>query len=134
MSDPGDRTRVVLQWVEKADNDLKTAEHTLSLADDECPYDTVCFHAQQCAEKYIKGLLAHLAIDFPKSHDIGELVELLPSEMHPQISVREQEQLTDHAVATRYPGDWEPLTRCDAKAAVALAHQVRKSIRSHLPI
>ena len=38
---------VVRQWVQKAEHDLKNAEHTLTLEDD-CPFDTVCFHAQQC--------------------------------------------------------------------------------------
>ncbi len=40
---------VVRQWVEKADNDLRTAAHTLTLVEN-CPTDTVCFHAQQCVE------------------------------------------------------------------------------------
>ena len=43
-------------WVKKAESDLKTAEHTLTLKE-RCPFDTVCFHAQQCAEKYFKALL-----------------------------------------------------------------------------
>ena len=134
MSDLSDQARVVRQWVEKADNDLKNAEHTLLLGDEECPYYTVCFHAQQCAKKDIKALLAHLVIDFPKSHDIGELIGLLPPQMKPELSVREQEQLADHAVVTRYPGDWEPLTRDDADSAVTLAKRVRDSARRHLPL
>lgn len=60
-----DRTRVVRQWIEKADNDLRNATHTLSMGDD-CPYDTVCFHAQQCSEKYIKALLADHRSTFPR--------------------------------------------------------------------
>ncbi|MGA2770210.1 MAG: HEPN domain-containing protein [Bryobacteraceae bacterium] len=24
---------------------------------EDCPFDTVCFHAQQCVEKYLKALL-----------------------------------------------------------------------------
>lgn len=43
-------------WIKKAEGDLKTAEHTLTLKE-RCPFDTVCFHAQQCAEKYLKALL-----------------------------------------------------------------------------
>lgn len=66
------KLKVVRQWIEKAENDLKNAEHTLTMGDD-CPYDTVCFHAQQCVEKYIKALLSFLSINFPKSHDVGEL-------------------------------------------------------------
>ena len=45
-------------WIKKAESDLKTAEHTLTLKEN-CPFDTVCFHAQQCAEKYLKALLVY---------------------------------------------------------------------------
>ena len=56
MSDSAGAMRVVRQWVEKAEHDLRNAEHTLTLQDN-CPMDTVCFHGQQCAETYIKALL-----------------------------------------------------------------------------
>ena len=68
---------VVREWVAKADNDLKTAVHTLKLGQ-ECPTDTVCFHAQQCVEKYLKAYLVLQGVDFPKTHDIERLVALLP--------------------------------------------------------
>jgi hypothetical protein len=47
---------VVREWLLKADHDLKTAAHTLTLGK-QCPTDTVCFHAQQCVEKHIKACL-----------------------------------------------------------------------------
>jgi HEPN domain-containing protein len=50
---------VACEWATEADNDLKTAAHTLKLAD-KCPTDTVCFHAQQCVEKYLKAFLAYI--------------------------------------------------------------------------
>jgi HEPN domain-containing protein len=43
------RDKVVREWVDKAQNDLTTAEHTLGLGE-RTPTDTVCFHAQQCVE------------------------------------------------------------------------------------
>ncbi len=48
---------VVAEWVEKAEHDLTAASHTLKLGK-QCPTDTVCFHAQQCVEKYFKAVLA----------------------------------------------------------------------------
>jgi len=30
-------------WIKKAENDLKTAEHILTLKEN-CPFDIVCFH------------------------------------------------------------------------------------------
>jgi hypothetical protein len=41
---------VLREWLAKADNDLLTAAHTLTLGA-ACPTDTVCFHAQPCVEK-----------------------------------------------------------------------------------
>ena len=55
MNEPPESLRWVRQWIEKAEGDLRNAEHTLTLEQD-CPLDTVCFHAQQCAEKYLKAL------------------------------------------------------------------------------
>jgi hypothetical protein len=46
MTEPRDQLRPVRQWLEKAEHDLLNAEHTLTIRDEECPFDTVCFHAQ----------------------------------------------------------------------------------------
>ncbi len=53
---------VVREWVQKAENDLKNAANTLKMGED-CPTDTVCFHAQQCVENcwgrcFRKGFMA----------------------------------------------------------------------------
>ncbi len=42
-------------WVRTAEQDFRAAEYTLTLLDD-CPFDTICYHSQQCAEKYLKAL------------------------------------------------------------------------------
>lgn len=117
---------VVQSWVKKAENDLKNATHTLKMGDD-CPYDTVCFHAQQAAEKYIKALLTYFSVDFPKSHDIGELISLLSSHVVLNLEVEGQERLTDYATTSRYPGD-EALTRSDAEDALTLAKKVKAEV------
>lgn len=123
---------VIRQWTGKADNDLINAEHTLTLKKN-CPLDTVCFHAQQCVEKYIKALLSFKAIDFPKTHDISELIVLLPKGIRPDLTAEKQERLTDYATSMRYPSDWEPITREEAENAVAAAKTVREAARALLP-
>jgi len=66
-----DKREVVKAWFRKAENDLINAEHTMKMKNP--PYDTVCFHAQQCAEKYLKGFLTFHEIEFPKTHSIEDL-------------------------------------------------------------
>ena len=65
------------QWVTKAEEDLTNAVHTLSLQED-CPFATVCFHAQQTAEKHLKALLTLHSVPFPKTHDLTELLRRVP--------------------------------------------------------
>ena len=123
---------VVREWMAKAENDLKNAAHTLKLGE-AGPMDTVCFHAQQCAEKYLKAFLVLKEVDFPRNHDIGALVALLPKEIDVGLSATEQRRLTTYATLTRYPGDYEPISMKEARQAVKIARRVRRAIQLHLP-
>ena len=123
---------VIRQWVQKAENDLKNAAHTLKLGETG-PMDTVCFHAQQCVEKYLKALLILHGIEFSRIHHISALMALLPVRFRPDLTPVEQERLTDYVVSTRYPGDYEPIPLAEARQAVQIARRVRKQIRKWLP-
>lgn len=60
---------MVWEWVCKAEEDLTAAAFSLKLGRS-CPTAIVCFHARQCAEKYLKAFLVHQGVTFPKTHDI----------------------------------------------------------------
>lgn len=132
MSADAEVLRVVKEWVGKAENDLRTAAHTLKLQSS-CPTDTVCFHAQQCVEKYVKALLVLRSIPFPKTHDLGVLTRTLPDSWQPDLTPEQVRRLTDYATVTRYPGDYEPVTFAEARAAITIARKVRKHVRALLP-
>jgi len=132
MNAPPDVLHVVRQWVQRAEEDMRTAQHILTMRRD-CPYGTACFHAQQATEKYVKALLTSLSIDFPKTHDIGELLALLPPTVALPQSDIQQETLTRYATVTRYPGDWAPITRREAEEAVQAAEMIRDAVRGELP-
>lgn len=133
MTDTDELLRAIRQWVEKSEHDLRNAVHTLDLRSD-CPTDTVCFHAQQCAEKYLKALLASEGKNVPRNHDIGELTRCLAPARRSDLSVEEQETLSDYAVSTRYPGDYGAISVAEARRAVAMARRVRKHVRALLPL
>jgi HEPN domain-containing protein len=132
MPEPDKVILVIREWIIKAENDLKTAVHTLEMEDD-CPTDTVCFHAQQCVEKYLKAFLVLEETDFPKTHDIGKITALIPSRIKVPLTVEEQIQLTNYATVMRYPGDYFPISMTEAKQAVRIARRVRTHIRNLLP-
>ena len=132
MIEGPERTKLARQWFAKAEEDLVAARHLVKLADEECPFTAVVFHAQQCVEKCLKAILTARGIDFPKIHDIGELVEMLPSDERPPLSVLMQEKLTDYATVSRYPGDDAPLGRVEAAEAVGAAETVARAVRARL--
>ena len=128
MNAPIHSKEVAKQWVEKAEEDFRNAEYTLTMPK-HCPYSTVCFHCQQCVEKYIKALLVLHEVEFPRIHDIGELIRLLPENMPLSLTDEEQERLSDYAVMVRYPMEVEPITESDAKSALLITKRVREVAR-----
>jgi HEPN domain-containing protein len=129
-----EKTLTIRSWVLKAESDFRNAENTLLMKPEECPFDTVCFHAQQLAEKYLKALLVLEDIDFPKTHDIGEIIELLPPRLKPSVNLSEQVILSDYAIESRYPvEDPGKITSSQASEALAIARRIRDWARTHLP-
>ena len=124
--------KVVKQWLEHAEEDLRLAKHAFRLSSS-CPYKLVAFHAQQCAEKYLKALLVWKGIPFPKTHDLPSLMAILPEDLHNLLTGEEQELLTEYATVTRYPGGYEDITLSEARSAVRVARRIRKDIRALLP-
>lgn len=123
---------VVREWIQKAESDFKAASHTLKMGK-ESPTDIVCFHAEQCAEKYLKSFLVLRGIDFPKTHDIRKIVALLPWGTPVPLTLEEQRKLTGYATVARYPGGYEPITLSEARGAVKIARRIRAAIRKLLP-
>ncbi len=124
---------MVRQWIEKAEDDLRNAEYTLTLEED-CPYWTICFHAQQCGEKYLKALFVLHAVPFPKIHDLLELLPLVQKTVTFDIKLSDISILNRYAVEGRYPGEWEPITRNETQDAIEMARKVRDAVRKHLPL
>src|SRR5512146_2506421 len=91
-------------WVAKAEEDYQLVQSALRRKK---PLITgACFHAQQCAEKYIKALLVSKGADFPKTHDILLLNNLCSDAgIFLEIDPLLLNNLADYAVRTRYPGE-----------------------------
>lgn len=68
--------------------------------------DIICFHCQQCAEKYLKAYLAYQNIFFPKTHILGNLLRLCIT-ANAQFDTIEASlrTLDDYSVAPRYPDE-----------------------------
>ena len=120
------------EWVKKAEGDIISARREMAAGADAI-LDTVCFHAQQCAEKYLKAMLVEAGHFFRKIHDLEALLDLVlvlePDWEHLRSGLRD---LTDMAVEVRYPG-FEADT-IDATQALAVAEEIRLRSRSFLDL
>lgn len=118
------------EWIAKADGDFYDAQRGVR-ARKHPNYDGVCFHAQQCIEKYFKARLVEAGIVFPKTHDLVRLLDLVsPAEASWELWRSELDVLTDYAVAFRYPA--ESATKQEARRAFAICKRLRVQIRDAL--
>jgi len=121
-----------MEWVQKAEGDMNTARRE-SIVEKDPNHDAVCFHAQQCAEKYLKALFIETGLPLTRTHDLEILLnQLLPfiKELNELlVSVR---ILSAMAVEIRYPG--MVADEDDAVEALRSTDKIRKAIRTALGI
>lgn len=122
MSVDEERLREAARWLRYAREDFRAAE---ALAEDpDVAPRQVCWLSQQAAEKALKGALCFLDRDFPRTHNLDALRNLLPGDW----AVRREEvdlaPLTAWAVEARYPGDWPEATPADGRSALEMARTV----------
>ena len=110
-----------LGLLEKAAHDLIAAQATLATGR---ALDTVCFHAQQAAEKSLKAALALGDVVFPWTHDIAELVVLAKPHC-PALAELENAlaSLSPYAVQVRYVNAMDPGIE-EARQALETAKRV----------
>jgi HEPN domain-containing protein len=131
MTERHDVTIQAQGWIEKADHDLINAEYVLTLSDN-CPTDTVCFHAQQRAEKCLKALLIFREVDFPGTHDLVVLINLLGGAKTLCLRIEDVQPLNRYSVETRYPGEWGKIDVEEARNAVGMARKIRSAVQNAL--
>lgn len=122
---------LTLEWAQKAERDYAAiALHQQTESPD---YDMICFHAQQCIEKYLKAWLQEANIPLVRSHDLSALLGLiLPTVPSWQSWVSDFSVIAPYAVEFRYPG--KSATDRNAQHAVHICTEVRQAIRSELKL
>ena len=118
------------EWVEKAEEDYIVALREYR-AHGRPAYNAVCFHAQQCMEKYLKAVLVKNHIAFQKIHDLSLLLDKCIALFPLWEAMRaELKRLSGYAVLFRYPG--ESADRQEAKRAIVVMRNCREQIRASL--
>jgi HEPN domain-containing protein len=113
------------RWSRYAQEDLLAAEAMLERVG-VLPRH-VCWLSQQAAEKAIKTVLVFLQIDFPRTHDLDALCNLMPDGWQLKADHPDLASLTEWAVEARYPGDWPEAVEADARSAARQARAIWQS-------
>jgi len=121
---------LVTEWIRKAESDYLVAQHELKLAEPRTS-EAVCFHAQQCVEKYAKAFLTEHEVEFEYTHNMLYLHRKCV-EIDAEFKKNERgfDILDDYAVDIRYPGI--SIKDEDAKESFEIAKRIRALIRSKL--
>lgn len=111
-----------LEWLAYARRDLAIARVVLPEGG---AYESLCFHAQQAAEKAIKAVYRAKGQVFRYTHDLDDLLDGLEQSGHevPE-TIWEAADLTRFAWETRYPSFGEPVSQEEYEQALVVAERV----------
>jgi HEPN domain-containing protein len=116
-------TELADAWLRRAVSSMEKAR--IGKISDALFYEDLCFDCQQAAEKALKALLIYVGTPFPKTHSLNMLIALLKRQNVPvPDEIESVVILNDYAVATRYPGEYEPVTAEEYLEAVEIAAKV----------
>lgn len=124
--------KLVEEWIYKAEEDFESAMHLVKKDKKPVP-DSVCFHCQQCIEKYLKAFLISNNIEPPEIHDLQRL-KAICSEVDKSFEEISEELdiLNAYAVNFRYPG--EAATVEEANEAVLVMKKAHRFIQDKLKL
>jgi len=118
------------EWVQKAEEDYISAqrEHRARKFPN---YNAACFFAQQAIEKYLKARLQEADIEFGKTYDLIELLDLIKTVEPLWRPYRPTfRPISAYAVQFRYPG--ETASKEEAKDALKICREFRRVVRQSL--
>jgi len=118
-------------WIAKAENDLLNIRNNLIAP--QVPWDTICFHAQQAAEKSLKAFLVSRGQTVSRIHDLEALLgEAINAGGKLESLEADCRLLTPYAVMFRYPGTGPDPSEDEARAALAATARIYERVREVL--
>lgn len=121
-----ERIREPVLWLSHALGDLAAARAHRGRR---VPPRTVAFSAQHAAEKALKAALIMAEVVPPRTRDLDDLRNRLPTGWRVKVTHQDLARLSDYAVDSRYPDDITPVTPLQAATAVRQAMAIIASVR-----
>ena len=121
-----DISKYTNDWFLRGEDDLGTIQ--ILLKEHGVP-NTMCFHAQQAAEKYLKGFLAYQKKNVRKIHTIGDLLKACAAVDNSFEQLRGDANFLDQFyIETRYADDYIEFSREDAEKAFEAAKHIKEFV------
>jgi HEPN domain-containing protein len=105
-------------WINRAKSSYELSKATISNV---IYFEDLCYQAQQAVEKAFKGLLIYYGVEPEFTHNISILLNELGKYTEINDNIKEAMDLTNYAVQTRYPGEYEEITKDEYEKAVRIA-------------
>jgi len=106
------------EWIERAKSNLELAQAKII---QHIYFEDLCYQSQQAVEKGLKGLLIFYGVEPEFTHNIEILLNKLKSFTDIPENIKEAVQLTIFAVQTRYPGEYDEITKEEYEKSVRIA-------------
>ena len=120
-----DKKEELRQWFALAKQNLDAAKY-LANNMHPMPIETICNQCQQSAEKDLKGFLFLNDVEFPKTHDLSELLAMcIDINQNFAKFAKQCTYLTKFAVMPKYPNELQ-ITEEDAKSAIRFAEEIKE--------
>jgi len=127
-----DQKDYLKNWLFRANEDIAVIENLFKF-EPELYSSTICFHAQQAVEKFLKAFLIFHDIDFPKTHDLDYLL-LECKKINKKNFEIDFGSLSDFAVSLRYPDDFYIPDKNETIKYRNVALEVRKIVMDKIKI
>jgi len=106
------------EWIERAKSNLELAQAKIIHY---IYFEDLCYQSQQAVEKALKGLLIYYGVEPEFTHNIEILLNKLKVFTDIPENIKEAVQLTIYAVQTRYPGEYDEITKEEYEKSVKMA-------------
>ena len=106
------------EWIKRAKSSLELSKATVNNV---VYFEDLCYLVQQAAEKAMKGLLIYYGIEPEFTHNIEILINELKKFIDIPKEIKEAVKLTKFAIFTRYPGEYDEITKEEYEKSIKIA-------------
>jgi len=106
------------EWIKRAESSLELSKARISNI---IYFEDLCYQSQQAVEKALKGLLIFYGVEPEYTHNIEILLNEVKKFTDIPENIKEAALLTNYAVQTRYPGEYDEITKEEYENCLRIA-------------